>query len=104
MKFQSPIEAQIEIIHQHLEFLQEQLIQEQIQLAEKLKSQGWIEVKRENEYDETDPEEMSYGCWYFFNPSVSSDVIKKAREWSHYYPFELDDNQFYSLQIRDLDY
>lgn len=39
MKFQSPIEAQIEVIHQHLEFLQEQLIQEKIQMAEKLKSQ-----------------------------------------------------------------
>lgn len=77
MKFQSPIEAQIEVIHQHLEFLKEQLIQEQIQLAEKLKSQGWIEVKREDEYSKYDPEKVYYGCWYFFNPSVPSDVIKK---------------------------
>lgn len=104
MKFQSPIEAQIEVIHQHLEFLKEQLIQEQIQLAEKLKSQGWIEVKREDEYSKYDPEKVYYGCWYFFNPSVPSDVIKKAREWNYYYPPELYEDQFYSFQIRDLDY
>jgi hypothetical protein len=80
MKFQSPIEAQIEVIHQHLEFLQEQLTQEKVQMAEKLKSQGWIEVKHEDEYSKYDSGYVSYGWWYLFNPSVPSDVIQKARK------------------------
>ena len=49
-------------------------------MAEKLKSQGWIEVKHEDEYSKYDSGCVSYGWWYLFNPSVSSDVIQKARK------------------------
>jgi hypothetical protein len=49
-------------------------------MAEKLKSQGWIEVKHEDEYSKYDSGYVSYGWWYLFNPSVPSDVIQKARK------------------------